>query len=105
MVLNTLIGMMWNTEPHRVQCLGPLLFLIFCNDLYRNLEFLECLQFAEGTTLYYGHKNKNLLCCLEHDLEIISDWHHLEIISDWFKANKLTLNVNKSFHAIPPERS
>ena len=69
-------------------CLGPLLFLIFCNDLYRNLEFLECLQFADDTTLYYGHKNKNfLLCCLEHDLEIISDW---------FKANKLTLNVNKT---------
>ena len=69
-------------------CLGPLLFLIFCNDLYRNLEFLECLQFADDTTLYYGHKNKNfLICCLEHDLEIISDW---------FKANKLTLNVNKT---------
>ena len=69
-------------------CLGPLLFLIFCNDLYRNLEFLECLQFADETTLYYGHKNKNfLLCCLEHDLEIISDW---------FKANKLTLNLNKT---------
>ena len=69
-------------------CLGPLLFLIFCNDLYMNLEFLECIQFADDTTLYFGHKNKNfVLCCLEHDLEIISDW---------FRANKLTLNVNKT---------
>ena len=69
-------------------CLGPLLFLIFCNDLYMNLEFLECIQFADDTTLYFGHKNKNfILCCLKHDLEIISDW---------FRANKLTLNVNKT---------
>ena len=35
-----------------------------------------------------GTRIKNfLLCCLEHDLEIITDW---------FKANKLTLNVNKT---------
>ena len=72
----------------RGSCLGPLLFLIFCNDLYKNLEFLECIQFADDTTLYFGHKNKNfVLCCVEHDLEIGSDW---------FKANKLTLNVNKT---------
>ena len=60
--------------------LGPLLFLIFCNDLYKNLEFLECIQFADDMTLYFGHKNKNfVMCCVEHDLEIVSDW---------FKANK-----------------
>ena len=69
-------------------CLGPLLFLIFCNDLYKNLEFADCIQFADDTTLYFGHSNKNfVLCCLEHDLKIIGDW---------FRANKLTLNVEKT---------
>ena len=69
-------------------CLGPLFFLSFCNHLYKNLVFLQCIQFADDTTLYFGHKNKNfILCCLEHDLETISDW---------FRANKLTLNVNKT---------
>ena len=69
-------------------CLGPLLFLIFCNNLYKNLEFAECIQFADDTTLYFGHSNKNFaLCCLEH---------YLKIISDWFRANKLTLNVEKT---------
>ena len=69
-------------------CLGPLLFLIFCNNLYKNLEFVECIQFADDTTLYFGHNNKNfVLYCLEHNLKIISDW---------FRANKLTLNVNKT---------
>ena len=56
-------------------CLGPLLFLIFCNNLCKNLSFLKCIQFADDTTLYFSHKNKNfVLCCLEHDLDIISDW-------------------------------
>ena len=73
-------------------CLGPLLFLIFCNDLYKNLEFADCIQFADDTTLYFGHISKNVvLCCLEHDLKIISDW---------FKANKLTLNVEKTVFMI-----
>ena len=27
-------------------CLGPLIFLIFCNDLQHHLIFLECIQFC-----------------------------------------------------------
>ena len=47
-----------------------------------------CIQFADDTTLYLGHPNPELLRCLvEHDLEILQDW---------FRANKLTLNVEKS---------
>ena len=69
-------------------CLGPLLFLIFCNDLSLNLEYLSCIQFADDTTLYYADKNLDVLkCCVEHDLNIILDW---------FRANSLTLNVQKT---------
>ena len=69
-------------------CLGPLLFLIFCNDLSLNLEYLSCIQFADDTTLYYADKNLDVLkCCVEYDLNIILDW---------FRANSLTLNVQKT---------
>ena len=69
-------------------CLGPLLFLIFCNDLHKNLMFLHCIQFADDTTLYLGHNDiKFLNFCIEHDMNILQDW---------FEANKLTLNVDKS---------
>ena len=69
-------------------CLGPLLFLIFCNDLHLNLSYLHCVQFADDTTLLLGHKNHRYLkYCVESDLAIIQDW---------FNANKLTLNINKS---------
>ena len=76
-------------------CLGPLLFLIFCNDLHLNLEFTKCILFADDTMLFYSNRNLSLLIAsLEHDLSITNDW---------FKANKLTLNMKKSvcilFHA------
>ena len=75
-------------------CLGPLLFLLFCNDLRLHLTYLSCIQFADDTTLYTSGKNIRLLECeINHDLEIISDW---------FKANKLTLNADKTACMIFP---
>ena len=69
-------------------CLGPLLFLIFCNDIYLHLEHCNCILFANDTTLYYSHRSlKYLKWCVEQDLSILADW---------FRANKLTLNINKS---------
>ena len=68
--------------------LGPFLFLIYTNDLHLNLLFTNCLLFADDTTIYCTHENPNYLkFCTEHDLSIISDW---------FRANGLTLNLEKS---------
>ena len=33
-------------------CLGPLLFNLFCNDLYLNLEYCNIIMFADDITLY-----------------------------------------------------
>ena len=69
-------------------CLGPLIFLIFCNDLRLNLQYLYSVQFADDTTLIIGHKDHIYLkYCIESDLEIVQDW---------FNANKLTLNFTKT---------
>ena len=67
--------------------LGPLLFLIFINDLPNATEFLTLL-FADETTFQMSGVNINLL--FENaNLE-------LEKASNWFRANKLTLNVKKT---------
>ena len=69
-------------------CLGPLIFLIFTNDLHRHLVYSSSILFADDTTLYKTHRNLIYLkWCLEDDLCTLSDW---------FAANKLTLNLDKT---------
>ena len=69
-------------------CLGPLLFLIFINDLHNHIENCNAILFADDTTIYQGSKHpKYLKWCVEEDLKKLDDW---------FKANKLTLNLKKS---------
>ena len=73
-------------------CLGPLIFLIFVNDLHLHLQFSESVQFADDTTLLLSHRNPNYLqFCVESELANIQDY---------FNANKLTLNVSKSMYIL-----
>ena len=69
-------------------CLGPLIFLIFCNDIYLSLEMCNGILFADDTTIYVTHKNFDYLkWCIYHDLLLLSDW---------FKANHLSMNCTKT---------
>ena len=78
-------------------CLGPLIFLIFCNDLNIHLEYMKCIQFADDTTLYLGYPDPNRLRdMIEKDLKVLQDW---------FRTNKLTLNVEKSVCLIFNDRA
>ena len=72
--------------------LGPLIFLIFVNDLHLHLQHSECVQFADDTTLVFTHRNLNYL-----HFSIESE---LTSIQDWFNANKLTLNIEKSSYLL-----
>ena len=69
-------------------CLGPLLFLIYINDLNHILEHCNIILFADDTTLLQGHRSlKYLRWMIEEDLRNMIDW---------FKANLLTINLNKT---------
>ena len=64
-------------------CIGPLLFLLYIND-FRN-------------------------CCRAFDFHIFADDtnYNLTLVSNWLKANKLSLNIDKTnfiiFH--PPQKA
>ena len=69
-------------------CLGPLIFIIFTNDLHNQLSNTASLLFADDTTLYMTHRNlRYMKWCMEEDMK--------KLIS-WFRANKLTLNLGKT---------
>ena len=68
--------------------LGPLLFILYINDILCSLQYIKCLLFADDTTVYHSNSNIDILKCeLENDLETLSDW---------FSSNKLSLNVSKA---------
>ena len=67
--------------------LGPLLFLIFVNDLKKSTS-LDPIMFADDTNLFYSHKNIKSL------FETVNN--ELANISTWFQSNKLSLNANKT---------
>ena len=69
-------------------CLDPLLFIIFCNDIYLLDTYGSQMLFAYDTTLFNKHQSaKYLELFLTHDMEVLSEW---------FIANKLSLNMTKT---------
>ena len=70
-------------------CLGPLLFNLYCNDLYLNVEYCNLIMFTDDTTLYASHRNTTYL---NHILQ-----HDLLNLENWFAGNKLLLNVSKTY--------
>ena len=73
--------------------LGPLLFLIYMNDITSATEYFTFMLYADDTTLF-----STMACCLpalpnEHN--ILINGERLKV-NDWLVANRLSLNVNKT---------
>ncbi|CAB4002625.1 Hypothetical predicted protein [Paramuricea clavata] len=68
--------------------LGPLLFLIYINDLPNSLEYSSTRMFADDTTLTVSGKSIQ-------DVEVAID-HDLTNIKQWLSANRLSLNLVKT---------
>lgn len=70
--------------------LGPLLFIIYINDLPKVLEHTKIILFADDATVYVSGRNiDNLYAKLNGELQVLSDW---------FRANILSLNESKTQH-------
>ena len=67
--------------------LGPLLFLLYINDLPLCSKELSFFLFADDTSILYKTKDPHSSTPLIN--------HELRLVSDWFKANKLSLNVKR----------
>ena len=72
--------------------MGPLLFLLYINDLPNATTHLRPILFADDTTLHYGHKN--------HEILVRHMTHDLAQIHNWLIANYLTINIEKTYFMI-----
>jgi ribonucleases P/MRP protein subunit RPP40 len=65
--------------------LGPLLFVIFINDLVNRLS-CPCLLYADDLKVYTSIKSSSDYATLQKDLNTVSDWCSI---------NRMSLNVTK----------
>ena len=76
--------------------LGPLLLIIYVNDLCNVSKIFEPIIFADDTNLFFSHKSIKELFHIAN-LE-------LNKVFKWFNANKLSLNKDKTkytfFHKV-----
>ena len=69
-------------------CLGPVLFLLYINDMYKSATNLNMVHFADDTTLYQSGSNiNNLINKFNSDLCSLDEW---------LCANRLSLNIEKT---------
>ena len=68
--------------------LGPLLFIIYIDDLPNVSSLTQSLLFADDTSIFCSHKDAN------HLVSIVNN--ELAKIVIWLKVNKLSLNLTKT---------
>ena len=68
--------------------IGPVLFLIYINDLHKAIRYCKVHHFADDTNLFHTNKSvKNLNKLFNHDMKQLNNW---------LSANKISLNVEKT---------
>ena len=73
--------------------LGPLLFLLYINDISQSSNILKFFLFADDTTVYYSADPS------DGNTESVLN-RELENVSSWLAANKLSLNVKNQISFI-----
>ena len=68
--------------------LGPLLFLIYINDLHLAIKYSKTTHFADDTNLIIKNKSPKKL---QKQLNL-----DLKFLCNWLKANKISLNSSKT---------
>ena len=68
--------------------LGPLLFLVYINDIVHSSPLLSFTLFADDTNIFYSHKNFDTLTSTLNS--------EISKVSQWFTCNKLSLNIAKT---------
>ena len=72
--------------------LGPLLFIIYINELSVVVPKLKSIIFADDTTLFLSSSD---LFQLKQDLN-----KELKQLSQWFESNKLSINIKKTHYML-----
>ena len=83
------------SEPQKINfgvpqgsALGPLLFIMYINDISHVVRYSNVEQYADNTLLYFASDDVNII-----DSNLLSD---LDSVTQWLSANYLILNSIQS---------
>jgi hypothetical protein len=68
--------------------LGPLLFLLYINDICKSSKILRFILYADDTNIFFSCDNVDQLC------DVVN--RELQGVTQWFKANRLSVNLKKT---------
>ena len=68
--------------------LGPLLFLLYINDISYSSEILKFILYADDTNIFHSWESIDELC------DVVNT--ELQGVMQWFKANRLSVNLKKT---------
>ena len=72
--------------------LGPLLFILYINDICNESRVFDCILVADDTNLFCSDNDTNYLCGT-FNVE-------LDKLNIWFSVNKLSLNIQKTQYVV-----
>ena len=72
--------------------LGPLLFLLYVNDIRHSSPILQFTQFADDTSVFFSHEN------ISHITRTLNS--ELGNVHTWLTVNKLVINLSKTSYMI-----
>ena len=72
--------------------LGPVLFLLYINDMYRSSNQMRFVHFADDTKVFASDSDINNVHA--------TVTRELVGIDNWLKANRLSLNISKTSYTI-----
>ena len=88
LMVRLLVQVTFNCGVPQGSILGPLLFILYINDIAKCSEILRLILFADDTNIFYSNSDTS-------EIENVVNTELCKL-STWFKANKLSLNATKT---------
>lgn len=79
--------------------LGPLLFIIYMNDICYSTSIFKAVLYADDTSLESPLCNFNFSPCLTNDVSLQIN-NELQKIYNWLCVNKLSINIAKTHYMV-----